>query len=42
MLLDLGVGFAIHSVPIYISEVVPYKHRDALKNLFQLSITLGI
>lgn len=30
------------SVPIYLSEVAPYKYRGALNMLFQLSITVGI
>lgn len=32
----------LQSVPIYLSEVAPYKYRGALNNMFQLSITIGI
>ncbi|XLR16454.1 hypothetical protein S83_044392 [Arachis hypogaea] len=32
----------LHSVPIYVSEVAPYKYRGALNMLFQLAITIGI
>ncbi|XP_002279883.3 sugar carrier protein C [Vitis vinifera] len=42
ILLGFGVGFATQSVPIYVSEMAPYKHRGALNNVFQLSITIGI
>ncbi|KAF3618552.1 Sugar transport protein 1 [Capsicum annuum] len=41
-LLGLGVGFANQSVPIYLSEIAPYKYRGAFNVLFQLAITLGI
>ncbi|KAM7257141.1 hypothetical protein ACFE04_016153 [Oxalis oulophora] len=42
ILLGLGIGCANQSVPIYISEVAPYKYRGALNMMFQLSITIGI
>ncbi|XP_030476923.1 sugar carrier protein C-like [Syzygium oleosum] len=42
ILLGVGVGFAIQSVPLYVSEMAPYKHRGSLNVLFQLSITVGI
>ncbi|KAL8166019.1 hypothetical protein V2J09_007518 [Rumex salicifolius] len=42
VLLGFGVGFANQSVPLYVSEMAPPKHRGAFNNLFQLSITLGI
>ncbi|KAL1353328.1 hypothetical protein HN51_017287 [Arachis hypogaea] len=41
MLLGFGIGCANHSVPIYVSEVVPYKYRSALNRMFRLAITLG-
>ncbi|KAL1562718.1 sugar carrier protein C-like [Salvia divinorum] len=37
-----GVGFSIQSVPLYLSEMAPYKYRGALNIGFQLCITLGI
>ncbi|PHT63210.1 Sugar transport protein 1, partial [Capsicum annuum] len=40
--LGLGVGFANQSVPIYLSEIAPYKYRGTFNVLFQLAITLGI
>ncbi|KAF8024678.1 hypothetical protein BT93_F1759 [Corymbia citriodora subsp. variegata] len=42
ILLGVGVGFATQSVPLYVSEMAPYKHRGSLNVLFQLSITVGI
>nr|XP_043624814.1 sugar transport protein 12-like [Erigeron canadensis] len=42
ILLGIGIGFANQSVPLYLSEIAPYKHRGALNMLFQLSITIGI
>ncbi|CAN4116416.1 unnamed protein product [Withania somnifera] len=42
ILLGFGVGFANQSVPIYLSEVAPYKYRGSFNVLFQLAITLGI
>ncbi|MGV7648693.1 MFS transporter, partial [Mycobacterium kansasii] len=30
------------SIPLYVSEMAPYKHRGALNSIFQLSITIGI
>ncbi|KAM3342055.1 hypothetical protein P3S68_027021 [Capsicum galapagoense] len=41
-LLGLGVRFANQSVPIYLSEIAPYKYRGTFNVLFQLAITLGI
>ncbi|ESW06232.1 hypothetical protein PHAVU_010G030000 [Phaseolus vulgaris] len=40
--LGFGIGFANQSVPIYMSEVAPYKFRGALNMMFQLAITIGI
>ncbi|KDP25511.1 hypothetical protein JCGZ_20667 [Jatropha curcas] len=42
LLLGFGIGFANQSVPIYLSEVAPYKYRGSLNMMFQLSITIGI
>lgn len=42
ILLGFGVGFANQSVPLYLSEMAPYKYRGALNIGFQLSITIGI
>ncbi|KAH7545907.1 hypothetical protein FEM48_Zijuj01G0143900 [Ziziphus jujuba var. spinosa] len=42
MLLGFGIGFTNQSVPLYLSEMAPYKYRGALNIGFQLSITIGI
>ncbi|KAH6764645.1 sugar transporter 1 [Perilla frutescens var. frutescens] len=42
ILQGFGVGFANQSVPVYLSEIAPYKYRGALNIGFQLCITLGI
>ncbi|KAK4252734.1 hypothetical protein QN277_014346 [Acacia crassicarpa] len=42
ILLGVGIGFANQSVPLYLSEMAPYKYRGALNIGFQLSITIGI
>ncbi|KAK7362958.1 hypothetical protein VNO77_05083 [Canavalia gladiata] len=42
ILLGFGIGFANQSVPLYLSEMAPYKYRGALNIGFQLSITCGI
>ncbi|CAM8940497.1 unnamed protein product [Rhodiola kirilowii] len=42
ILLGFGIGFSNQSVPLYLSEVAPYKFRGALNIGFQLSITIGI
>ncbi|XP_042028327.1 sugar carrier protein C-like [Salvia splendens] len=42
LLLGAGIGFANQSVPLYLSEMAPYKYRGALNIGFQLSITTGI
>ncbi|XP_068635665.1 hexose carrier protein HEX6-like [Aristolochia californica] len=41
VLLGIGVGFANQSVPLYLSEMAPPKHRGAVNNGFQLSICIG-
>ncbi|XP_030451899.1 sugar carrier protein C-like isoform X2 [Syzygium oleosum] len=40
--LGFGIGFANQSVPLYLSEMAPYKYRGALNIGFQLSVTIGI
>ncbi|XP_027903614.1 sugar transport protein 1-like [Vigna unguiculata] len=42
ILLGFEIGCANQSVPIYMSEVAPYKYRGALNMMFQLAITIGI
>ncbi|KAJ6893385.1 sugar carrier protein C-like [Populus alba x Populus x berolinensis] len=42
ILLGFGIGFTNQSVPLYLSEMAPYKYRGALNIGFQLSITAGI
>lgn len=42
LLLGFGIGFANQSVPLYLSEMAPYRFRGALNIGFQLSITVGI
>lgn len=42
ILLGFGIGFANQSVPLYLSEMAPYKYRGGLNICFQLSITVGI
>ncbi|GKU95346.1 hypothetical protein SLEP1_g8717 [Rubroshorea leprosula] len=42
MLLGFGIGCANQSVPIYVSEMAPFRYRGALNMMFQLSITIGI
>ncbi|PQQ05750.1 sugar carrier protein C [Prunus yedoensis var. nudiflora] len=42
MLLGFGIGFSNQSVPLYLSEMAPYRFRGALNIGFQLSITIGI
>jgi hypothetical protein len=34
--------FCLQSVPIYVSEMAPYRYRGALNMMFQLAITIGI
>ncbi|KAJ7968456.1 sugar transporter 1 [Quillaja saponaria] len=42
ILLGFGIGFANQAVPLYLSEMAPYKFRGSLNIGFQLSITIGI
>ncbi|KAG7528106.1 Major facilitator sugar transporter-like [Arabidopsis thaliana x Arabidopsis arenosa] len=39
---SLVVCYSVSSVPLYLSEMAPYKYRGALNIGFQLSITIGI
>jgi len=34
--------FCLQSVPIYVSEMAPYRYQGALNMMFQLAITIGI
>ncbi|KAK3005491.1 hypothetical protein RJ639_016050 [Escallonia herrerae] len=40
--LGIGIGFTNQSVPIYLSELAPYKYRGSLNMIFQFTITIGI
>lgn len=42
ILLGVGVGFATHSVPLFVSEMAPHRYRGTLNVCFQLFITIGI
>ncbi|KAK4279609.1 hypothetical protein QN277_011360 [Acacia crassicarpa] len=42
MFLGFGIGFCNQSVPLYLSEMAPYKYRGSLNVMFQMSITIGI
>ncbi|KAL3627632.1 Transcription factor stp1 [Castilleja foliolosa] len=42
ILLGFGIGFANQSVPLYLSEMAPYRYRGALNLGFQMSTTIGI
>ncbi|KAM0949919.1 putative sugar/inositol transporter, major facilitator, sugar transporter [Dioscorea sansibarensis] len=42
LLLGVGVGFIIQSVPLYLSEMAPPHHRGMLNIGFQLMVTVGI
>ncbi|PSR93313.1 Hexose carrier protein [Actinidia chinensis var. chinensis] len=42
VLLGVGVGFANQSVPLYLSEMAPPRHRGAINNGFQLSVGIGV
>ncbi|KAM0048759.1 putative sugar transport protein STP/MST-like, plant [Helianthus debilis subsp. tardiflorus] len=42
ILLGFGIGFANQAVPLYLSEMAPYRYRGSLNIGFQLSITIGI
>lgn len=38
----LHAGFANQSVPLYLSEMAPFRHRGSMNILFQLCTTIGI
>ncbi|KAJ0982676.1 hypothetical protein J5N97_010931 [Dioscorea zingiberensis] len=42
ILLGMGVGFANHAVPLFLSEIAPVRIRGGLNILFQLQVTIGI
>ncbi|KAI8028677.1 Hexose carrier protein HEX6 [Camellia lanceoleosa] len=42
ILLGVGVGFANQSVPLYLSEMAPPRHRGAINTGFHLSIGIGV
>ncbi|KAH7854562.1 hypothetical protein Vadar_015365 [Vaccinium darrowii] len=42
LLLGVGVGFANQSVPLYLSEMAPCRHRGAINNGFHLSLGIGV
>ncbi|GAV75707.1 Sugar_tr domain-containing protein [Cephalotus follicularis] len=41
VLLGVGIGFAHQSVPLYLSEMAPPRHRGAITNGFHLSLGIG-
>ncbi|XP_023543766.1 sugar carrier protein C-like [Cucurbita pepo subsp. pepo] len=42
LLLGFGIGFTNQSLPLYLSEMAPYRNRGGLNFFFQLFITIGI
>ncbi|KAL6146916.1 hypothetical protein ACLB2K_057592 [Fragaria x ananassa] len=42
MFVGVGIGFAIQSVLIYLSEIAPSNVRGAMNQCFQLNVTIGI
>uniref|UniRef100_A0A7N2R4L4 Major facilitator superfamily (MFS) profile domain-containing protein n=1 Tax=Quercus lobata TaxID=97700 RepID=A0A7N2R4L4_QUELO len=42
ILLGIGVGFANQAVPLYLSEMAPYRLRGSIYVIFQLYITIDI
>ncbi|VAI31594.1 unnamed protein product [Triticum turgidum subsp. durum] len=42
VLLGVGIGFGNQAVPLYLSEIAPFKIRGAVNQLFQLTTCLGI
>ncbi|KAF7148712.1 hypothetical protein RHSIM_Rhsim03G0163200 [Rhododendron simsii] len=42
ILLGVGVGFANQSVPLYLSEMAPFRHRGAINNGFHFSLGIGV
>lgn len=41
LVLGVGIGIEVATVPIYVAETVPRKHRGNLVSLYQFNITLG-
>ncbi|KIW23824.1 uncharacterized protein PV07_11994 [Cladophialophora immunda] len=41
LVLGMGIGIEVATVPIYVAETVPRKHRGNLVSLYQFNITLG-
>ncbi|XP_057431120.1 sugar carrier protein C-like [Lotus japonicus] len=42
IVLGIGFGFVNQSMPMYLSEMAPYKYRGALNIGFQFAMTIGI
>ncbi|KAG5559507.1 hypothetical protein RHGRI_009140 [Rhododendron griersonianum] len=42
IMLGFGIGFGNQAVPLYLSEMAPFRLRGALNMMFQLATTLGI
>lgn len=42
LFLGIAIGISSYTVPLYIAELSPSKHRGALVSAFQLMITIGI
>ncbi|KAG6548939.1 hypothetical protein Mapa_009707 [Marchantia paleacea] len=42
LFLGMGVGLSAQAAPVYIAEMAPAKHRGALTNSFQFSLTVGL
>lgn len=40
--LGVGVAFAYQSVPLYLSEMAPFRHRGVINNGFQVSLNIGV
>ncbi|KAK9155577.1 hypothetical protein Sjap_003057 [Stephania japonica] len=41
LMLGFGVGFAIQSIHLFISEMAPLRHRGTLELLFELMVIIG-
>jgi sugar porter (SP) family MFS transporter len=41
LVLGVGIGIEVATVPIYVAEIVPRQHRGNLVSLYQFNITLG-
>ncbi|KAH7855666.1 hypothetical protein Vadar_027463 [Vaccinium darrowii] len=42
IMLGIGIGFGNQAVPVYLSEMAPFRLRGGLNMLFQLATTMGI